>query len=63
MICLIAILFVLSIGAAQKSTRQTSEWDFKAEGEILMYNKCYYLPLKAFEMLIAANVSYIVKHL
>jgi len=50
--CLIPLLFVLSLGAAQKSTRQTSEWDYRAEGEILnMYNKSYCLPLKAFEML------------
>lgn len=38
--CLIPLLFVLSMGAAQKSTRQSLEWDYKVEGEILnMYNK------------------------
>ncbi|KAG1955164.1 hypothetical protein F2P79_009069 [Pimephales promelas] len=43
--CLIPLLFGLSLGAAQKSTRQTSEWDYRAEAEKVNLRGCANLTL------------------
>ncbi|XDV44191.1 hypothetical protein PO909_012515 [Leuciscus waleckii] len=43
--CLIPFLFVLSMGASQKSQRQTSEWDYKAEAEKVNLRGCANLTL------------------
>ncbi len=51
--CLLPLL-VLSLGAAQKSTRQTVEWH---QGQILhMYIKKIIFLIKAFEMLYNYNM-------
>ncbi|RXN10161.1 Nuclear localization 4 like [Labeo rohita] len=43
--CLLALLFVLALGAAQKSTRQTVEWDYKTEAEKVNLRGCANLTL------------------
>uniref|UniRef100_A0A673HV50 Uncharacterized protein n=1 Tax=Sinocyclocheilus rhinocerous TaxID=307959 RepID=A0A673HV50_9TELE len=43
--CLLPLLFVLSLGAAQKSARQTVEWDYKTEAEKVNLRGCANLTL------------------